>query len=164
MVIAGIDPGKRGAIVILDTKTTKASHVKLTYSKEGILTNDLNTELSRVDQVYIEKIKGRGGWGANSVFQMGFYFGQVVIELEKTSIPYEFVLPEVWTRRLHADVDVKGGPKVKSLAAYLHHFPHDPIGKTKGKDGYHDGLIDALLIASYSLLREDKRLRKWHFK
>jgi len=164
MIVAGIDPGKRGAVVVVDSQTSRAWYEKLAYDDAGLLTTRFGQKFRGVDKVLIENIHGRGGWGATQNFNMGYYFGQVMHELIKSQRPFELITPNTWTSLLHREIDLKGAaPKAKSLAAYHMYFPHDPIGKTKGKDGYHDGLIDALLIAAYELIKENEVIPRWIF-
>ena len=171
MRIAAIDPGKRGAFVVVNTETTAAYAEKLTYDDDGLMTTRIGKRFRMVDYILCEKIRGRGGWGANSTFAMGYYFGQVVHEIVHSQRPFEFVLPEAWTGIIHRDVDlIKGdnGAKAKSLRAYHMYFPHDPVGQSKGKTGmakggYHDGIIDALLIATHVLLKDNEEIPEWTF-
>lgn len=163
MIIAAIDPGKRGAIVVVDTQSSKAWYEKLSFNENGLLVTRLNTKFVQVRKVILEKIRGRGGWGASQTFNMGFYFGQVLHEIVNTGIDYELITPDAWTASIHRDVDIKGNAKEKSLAAYHMFFPHDPVGKSVGKKGYHDGILDALLIATYYLIRDNEPVPRWEF-
>lgn len=165
MLIGGIDPGKRGAVVIVDSESTKGWFTKLEYDDEGILTTPLKTFCKDVHSLTIEWIHGRGGWGAKQNFMMGFYFGQLLHVIKATKKPYELIIPKDWTKVMHADIaDIdKKLAKEKSVLAYQKLFPHDPIGFSRGKKAYHDGVIDAFLIAAFAILRQNGKLRKWRF-
>jgi len=165
MLIGGIDPGKRGAIVIVDTESTKGWFTKLEYDDEGILTTPLKTLCKDVQSFTIECIHGRGGWGAKQNFMMGFYYGQLLNAVKATKKPYQMIIPRDWTAIMHADIEVpkKTTAKEKSVLAYLKYFPHDPIGYSRGKKTYHDGVIDAFLIVAATVIRQNRKLRKWHF-
>ena len=168
MVIAGIDTGKRGAIVVVDTESTWAWSEKLAYDKNKLIKNRIGNRFASVDRIVIERIKGRGGWSAKTIFGMGFYYGQIMREIAGTGRPFGFVQPEVWTRLIHRDVLIKGTAKQKTLAAYHMFFPHDPIGITKAAgarpEGYHDGLIDALMIACYHIINDNGTIQAWTFQ
>ena len=158
MKVCAIDPGKRGAIVILDYDSENAYFERLKYNKDGILITDFSKFKGKIDRIIVEKIHGRGGWHASAVFKMGYYFGQLVHSLK--DYPVEFVPPKVWTSEVHKKVvKVKGrnGAKEKSLRAYNLYFPHNPIKK------YHDGVIDALLICVHEKIKNKEKLRKWEF-
>lgn len=167
MIVAGIDTGKRGAIVVIDTESTWAWAEKLKYNKKKLLLNRIGDRFNNVDLVIIEKIKGRGGWTAATSFGMGFYFGQIMHEVVKTGRQFEYVLPEAWTGIMHRNVTGKDAKK-KTLAAYHAMFPHDPVGITRGsgarEDGYHDGLIDALMIAAHFVVERNGIIRPWTFE
>jgi hypothetical protein len=168
--LAAIDPGKRGAVVIVNTNSTKATKYLLKYNAEGLLEIDLLDLLKNCDQIIIEKIKGRGGWHANAVFKMGFYYGQVMHHLMPLSDKIESVLPEVWTGIIHRNVEKITGDnsaKAKTLRAYFDYFPHNPlqikIEPDKNRVNYHDGLVDALMIAAHVLIENNEALPAWQF-
>lgn len=166
MIVAGIDTGGSGAAVALDTNSNRAWRQKLAYSKDQkVLLFDL-FEYIPPDVVVIEKIHGRGGWHANTNFQMGNFFGQMLQILHRENFTYEIVYPEIWTKSFHPKHPVKG-TKAKSLAAYLDFYPHDPIGPNRGRGGekgWHDGTVDALLIATHYCMLEGINIRKWKFQ
>lgn len=168
MIIAAIDTGKRGAVVVVNTQTNKAWKEKLTYDSNGLIINRFAEKLKFVDKIIIEKVNGRGGWGANTTFTMGSFFGQLMHEIIYLGKPWEWVLPHCWTAIVHRDVELikgKNGAKAKTLRAYKMYFPHDPIGTTgiAGTKGHHDGVVDALMIATYELLKDNEPIPEWEF-
>jgi hypothetical protein len=164
MIVAGIDPGKRGAIVAIDSKSDKAWYRKLTYNSMGILTNDLRL-FDSVEIFIIEHVRGRGGWGASQVFAMGSYFGQILKTIHDSGKPYVLVEPRIWTALMYRDIDAKSYKgKERNKAAYIDFCPHDPIGLSKCGKGHHDGVIDAMLIAMYHLAQSESKIRKWKFQ
>jgi hypothetical protein len=167
MIIAGVDPGKTGAIVVIDTESSTAWFERLKYGDNGALLTRFGKEYNRVDKYNLELIRGRGGWGATQIFGMGRNFGQVLAAVVDTGKPYDLIRAEEWTGMVHRNVIIKGKAKEKTLSAYYSLFPHDPFNVTSSievKGGYSDGLVDALFLAAYDVIKEGGEIKKWQFK
>lgn len=167
MYVVGIDPGKNGAIVGLDIHSSYGFCQRLEYDENGTLLTRLPKV--KIKKIYIEDIYGRGGWGAKSVFAMGFYYGQLVYYLRGLDIPLEFVRARDWQGWAHSQIELTKGrnsPKTKSLLAYKKLFPNDPVKSLlrEGKKLYHDGVIDGTMIAGYGVMKEKGIFNTWEFR
>lgn len=167
MQVAGIDPGKKGAILVVSTVSEKAYGYKLRYDKAGHLdTASLRTFLKGTSPsiLILEKVQGRGGSGATQTFNFGFACGELNATLrswQETASMY-YVQPQIWQKILHQGVDTKLDAKSRSFVAYRRLFPQGPIAAGPKGGKADDNLIDALLLASYGVLTFARsHLRPW---
>lgn len=159
-VYAGIDPGKRGAIVQIEIEPGYQSinYNKMPFKDSGRIDNGLfwsifrGTALKRM-KICIEKAQPMPKQGVKSMFNYGFHYGQLITMLEISGWGYEEVPPQTWHRSMTKGY--KGTSKEKALQAARELFPDEAF--LQGKKP-HDGLVDALLIAEYG--RRKKRTNK----
>jgi len=160
MIICGADPGRKGALVALDTDSSYCNHYKLTYDKAKELEIDpLEWWLACVkpDLILMEKVHGRGGWGANQIFSFGCAFGELRTVLKSTGISRRMVSPQSWQALVWAGVVASGNPKEKTQAAIQTMYPG--VGKL------HEGVMDAFAMAWYGVHKYGKSSRlHWNFK
>jgi len=146
MKIIGIDPGAKGCIVELDSKSQTARYLNIPYRFDGIIAFDIiNAQfdyLRHVDHILLEKVGGRCGWGASQTFKFGVNYGQVLGYLWDR--PHSLVAPKTWQGLAHAGTTM-GSPKDRSRMAFV---KLNPAPKVRAKD---DGLIDAFHIARWGL-------------
>ena len=88
--VAGIDPGKKGAWVIMDEDGEIISF--------GDYANRDKADVASVDLGMIEKVSSRPGQGVVSVFTFGVSYGIWQGHLEAYGTPFEFVLPNKWQK------------------------------------------------------------------
>lgn len=143
MRIIGIDPGKKGAIVILD-----GSNVILHQMPEdaNTIVNILSDYVSD-SHVFLEKSQAMPGQGVSSMFNYGTGFGTLLGILAALKIPHTLVHPKTWCKVMHAGT-ADAEAKVRSLEAARRLFPSVQFVRprcTKPDEGY----IDAILIAEY---------------
>ncbi len=164
MIIAGVDPGRDGYIVVLDALSSRAWSQKLTYCSNKILQFEKLMNLPKIDLCYIEKVQGRGGWAAAANFGLGSYYGQIVLALKLYGVDYELIRPTEWTKQIHGEY--KGSAKQKTLKTYLEMFPHMPIEPrfTEGKANFNHNLIDSFMIAVNGVLKNSFYIQKWNFE
>lgn len=113
--------------------------------------------LNRPDLLIMEKVGGRGGWGAVQTFNFGSTFGQLLAVLKISMIPRRMVTPKTWQGFAHSGVGSSGTAKERSLAAIFQFFPSCPK--------LHEGVADALLIAWFGISKYAKSSRiNWNFK
>lgn len=166
MIVVGIDPGKKGALVALDSKTDRAWAHLLKYDKLGV--TDWRPIASGLgnhhDTLFIvERVIGRGGWSARANFSFGLTYGQVMLSLRHhhSESPSRIIGPLTWQQTMHRglpDVDTKS----RSLLAFEQLFPYGPL--PRGQTGkMNENLIDAWLIAAYGVLSftKERELRRW---
>jgi len=159
MKAIGIDSGKKGCIVTLDSETHVATWLDLPWRDDGVLhLGILNAKLKPYwsGMIYLEKIHGRSGWGATSVFNFGVNYGQLLCWLYDK--PHTLISPKKWQYLAH--IGASGNtPKDKSYQTFTRLNPSTHIPKKK------DGLIDAFHIARFGLLFSGETFRDdWAFK
>ena len=161
MIISGADPGRKGAIVALDTESTYCNHYKLSFDKAGELDIDALgwwLACTRPDMVLLEKVGGRKGWGAVQTFNFGSAYGQLLAALKSFRIPRRMVPPQTWQRVAHEGVSGGLTPKERTMAAISQSFPGCPKIR-------HDGVADAFLLAWFGVHKYGKSPRLiWDFK
>jgi len=156
---AGIDPGKTGAVALVDEQgrcvglhdcpTIKAGK-KQEFDPAGMAELLAGRYLARIvlekSQAMPAKLHGRRQ-GVSSTFQTGYGFGLWVGILAELRAPYDVTHPRTWQARMLRDVpstDTKG----RSLLRARQLWP-DQIGRL-GKTKH--GRSDALLMAEFARL------------
>lgn len=158
MKIIGIDPGFKGCLVELDTDLHRARCLDMPFRADriidyNILKNAFN--YSTVNMTFLEKVSGRGGWGANQTFTMGSNYGQILAFLYNK--PYTLVVPQKWQQIAHSCTQSEE-PKDKSFESFQRLNPKANISRKK------DGLIDAFHIARYGLFTYQIEFKdNWEF-
>lgn len=147
MKVVGVDPGSQGCICLLDTDEKLAKYLYIPYRADKIVDGraiDLAFEgFCGVDRFYLEKVMGRGTFGATSTFQFGINTGMILMYF--SYYPIHLVVPTSWQRSIHRGVTAPTA-KEKTRAAFERLNPsHGPLTKSD------DGLMDAFFIARYGL-------------
>lgn len=176
MRFAGIDPGKKGGLALIDDharvlellptpmRPMRGSDTREDYDVASI------AELFRgwsnptlADRglfVVIERLhplpavfarKGgsqRAGGGVIANYNRGVAQGWGWL-LAAFRIPHVFVLPRVWQRTLMAGWDEKADPKDRSIAFARRLWPDVSLRRTPRARTDDDGLAEALLLAEY---------------
>jgi hypothetical protein len=167
MKIVGIDPGKSGYAVGLGKNSNQAWKIALKYDGTGLLKHDQFKkflEFVKPDLVLLEKIQGRGGWGATQTFSMGQSYGQIHMLVACSPYPYRLVPPQTWQKVVCEGVAEKLPPKSRADAAYRQLFKHDPIPNKRGSTDKNDNLLDAWLLAFYGIMKYARgHVRPWEF-
>lgn len=147
----GIDPGKKGALVIMDSMRKILDMVPMPMHKT---TYDLVTLRSylienKIRYVFVEKVHAIKGASSKSTFEFGFGAGILHGMLSGLQIPHFYVRPKEWQKYAHRGVD-GSDPKEKSLQSAQMRWP--------GTNWYwnrqskpHDGFVDAALICEYGI-------------
>lgn len=122
MIIAGVDPGKEGAIALLDTrlgtlriidmpkkivKTSKGKKERIDGDMLGFLMHG-----ERIDVACIEHVSARRGQGVSSMFSFGEAFGIAQQQFAAHLVPSTLIRPQEWQRLCR----VAGGEHVKDNA------------------------------------------------
>lgn len=147
MLIAGVDPGKRGAVAIVD------EHGYFVTGEVLELIPRLDTWL-QVHRglgglhVFIEKAQAFRGQGISSAFNYAREYGFLLGLLTAGGFPVTQVPPATWTKVMHAGTATAATAKERSAQAAQRLFPEANffVGKSKKP---HDGLVDAALIGAY---------------
>lgn len=158
MKVFGIDPGFTGALVRTNGVELQAWPMPIWGEGRekrihfGKLIDIFDAHWQG-EHIYLERPVSFG-MSTNSAYSYGRGFEAIVIALELSEIPFTLIEPSKWTKEMHEGISVDLKPKVKSLIAAQRLFPQlVKMLPTKPKGGFHDGFIDALLIAGYGLRR-----------
>lgn len=151
MVVA-IDPGKSGAIVLVNGNKLKTFTMPLGPDKSLDFEELVRILLSLPDcKVYVEKAKALA-MGSKHAFNYGMDFKAILIALEILERPYQLIEPSQWSKQMHQGINSDLKPKAKSLIAIKRLFPKlvSQIPTTPRAKKLHDGVVDAVLIAGYA--------------
>lgn len=148
MLIAGIDPGKSGAIVLIeDGKVKDKALLANIVPRKWLL--DRGTKL-----VYLEQAQSFPKQGIASAFNYGRDFGYLLGTLAGSNMTVHLIRPSVWARRIHTMSPKIDEPKARSLWCARHLWPDQDWLATDKSTKPHDGLVDAALIAYFGHLNE----------
>ena len=151
MIVAGIDPGKSGALAITypdgSVQAFDVPRVKL-KGKDVPAWHDWQGSWSAafdfagVDLVVIEDVSARPGQGVTSMFTFGRSLGFAHALAVASGAAVQFVTPAVWKGKLGLLNSSKGASREKATALY----PRSAglLGRVKD-----DGRAEAILIAHY---------------
>lgn len=143
-MIVGVDPGKSGALVLLDTPIMvdyldMPFHDKLV---DGQTIFDMLTfwrNIYGVKEACVEQVSSRPQQGVVSTFNFGVSYGIVLGALQAASFEITFVRPQVWKKALNLSSD-----KDDSRNLALSMWPDNADDFARKKD---DGRAEAALIA-----------------
>lgn len=144
-VSIGIDPGKTGAIAVMDDdgilcleqfNVDKYVDV-LSYVGKSTSTKDI--------KVCLEKVGAMPGQGVVSMFNFGHNLGVIEGILSALRIPYQLVPPQTWKKEFSLT-----GDKAKSIEVCKKLFPWVDLRATERSRKPSDGLAEALLMAEYA--------------
>lgn len=151
MIVAGIDPGKTGALSILypdgvallfDVPTIELrGKEKPAWSEWGEKWS-MALEFNTPDLIVIEDIAARTGQGVTSMFTFGRTLGFAHAIAGRIKVPVHFVTPSVWKGKLGLLNSSKGASREKARTL----FPKIAHKLNRVKD---DGRAEATLLAYY---------------
>lgn len=144
----GIDPGKEGAIALLNNDPNTCLFWLLRDVAE-LRTTPFEDIIKAygVQHAYIEKAQAMPHQGVVSMFTYGTGYGRILGWCEMLALPYTLVPPKTWTKEIHQGCTGTDA-KAKSAQAVKRLFPTENL-RIDGSVKLHPGLIDALLIAEY---------------
>ncbi len=145
-LILGIDPGKTGAIAVLDTDGRLLDVVDMpdvTGAALGAEVRMLLDDLAphTVEVAWVERVGGRPGEGASRAFAFGAGWGGLLGALGALSVRVELVAPSAWKARMRLTKD-----KAACRQRAMERWPADAERFRRIKD---DGRAEAALIALY---------------
>ena len=160
MRIIGVDPGRLGHAIGIDTDTAQAWSLKLPFDAQGSIDLAFARWLMALckghnSMVVLEKLNATKNdkFGNHTMFKMGFAYGQLDAVIRATMLPSRIVTPGQWQKLIHEGLDAKMSAKDKSMLAYNRMFPHDPIPKKPRQKKIDDNAVDALWIAQYAAIK-----------
>lgn len=151
-IIAGIDPGKSGAIVILKDGLIYQKHLLSQVIPK------IHLQTFGVKIVWVEKAQVMGKESARAMFNYGRDYGYMLGTLNGCGFDINFVPPAVWTNLLHKKSPTTfDNPKTTSLYVARQIWPAEDWRASDRCRVPHDGIVDAALIAYYGYLSENHK-------
>ena len=153
--ILAIDPGQKGAFVLLDGKKFLSWVMPLGEDKrvdfEKVL--EIFSEAGDDVHVFLERAYG-GQMGATAAFNYGRDFAALELAIKLCELPVTYIEATKWTKKIHEGISSDLKPKAKSIIAVKRLLPHlvKEIPVTPKSKAMHEGILDALLIAHYGVL------------
>lgn len=143
MKVAGIDPGAKGALVLVDdSKLLKV----LDFDEVGIRGYSLILKHHRPDLVVIEQVHSMPGQGVKSMFTFGQRFGEIVGMVNALDLNHIFLSPQIWRKKL----DIQAKATKHDIANFISSkFPSLVLKTERGR--LIDGRSDAACLALYGL-------------
>jgi len=146
--IIGIDPGKKGSLVEIDTVEKCVRWMKLPYREDGVLdsiTVKSAFSFGNAHRIAIEEVGYIKGANGAATFSFGKNYGMVLSMLEY--YPYELIRPQAWHKRINGSKapDETRDTKKRSQASFMRMNPD--FGKIVKE--HHEGMIDAFFIAYF---------------
>ena len=144
MFFIGIDPGKSGAVAIINKKSECVHLFDCPVNGKDIDIQNIVQELEGFKEnvfCVIEKSQAMPGQGVTSMFNYGVGYGIYKGVLTTLRIPFEEIQPKKWKSDFSLDSD-----KNKSIVKAKQLFPSEAGKILKSKDGR----AEALLIAEYA--------------
>lgn len=142
MIYIGIDPGKNGAMAIID-----GDAIRLVPFSDGEYIRQLFILHHNREEAFcaLERVGAMPGQGVTSMFNFGRNYGFIQGLLSAHCIPYELVTPQKWKKALGVT-----GDKNSSIAVCKRLFPGVSLKRTERCAKEHDGMAEALLLAEYA--------------
>lgn len=148
MLFMGLDPGKSGAVAIVDVSGGDCKTMKFDNTPRDVA-DFIAEHAMQVKLAVLEKVGAmpphlkNARQGVSSTFKFGASFGICIGMLAALEIPYEEITPAMWQRSMRC---LTKGDKNVSKAAAQRLFPRLKITHATA---------DALLLAEYAR-------RLWH--
>ena len=138
MIFGGIDPGKKGALVLL----TIPEPTVVKFDKKSYI-NCLKACSTADIIIGLELVHSMPKQGVKSMFSFGENFGWIQGVLDVLELKYEFIRSQEWKKHFGLIGSDKKQSCIKALEL-------EPTLQCKGKrGGLQDGICDAYLIAKY---------------
>ena len=151
----GIDPGAKGALVLLEGHQIVWSAVFPTIENrldpQGLFKLLIEAKTRGPFMTNLELVAAMPGNGGTSMFTFGKGFGYLEMTLIALALPYQLVTSAKWQKVAHQGIgrDTYPDPKSRSLIAARRLWPEFSFLATDRSKKEHDGLIDAALIAYF---------------
>lgn len=178
-VFIGIDPGKDGAIAVLNDVgevilVSKSPQIGSEFDSHGmshLIEQFYLNEKYNLVHVVLEDIHATHIGGNTSSFTMGEGKGLWRGILSALSAPFSLIQPKEWQKRIWVNtlkqykLSESGKTQVvdtkkTSLLVCKHLFPKQNLLASSRSKNTHDGIVDALLIAYYCYLLNKGKLEE----
>ncbi len=151
LMIVGIDPGIKGAMVTLSPKGKIVDCLVMPNRLEKVVIylEKMREKHPKITAI-LEKSSSRPNQSCVAMFNYGCHYGGLLGVLITLRIPHILVSPRTWTAALHKGLPRHlSSPKQKSLMIAKTLYPQEDFLATKRCKVPHTGIVDALLIAEY---------------
>lgn len=142
----GIDPGKSGAMAIIDS-------FDIIDIIPFDIDNYIHALIKYIDDasysIYIEQVHAMPGQGVTSMFNFGKNYGMILGVLHGLNLRYTEVTPQKWKRKMCVTKDKKS-----SIIKAMELYPNANLYRTNRCKVQDNNLAEALLIAHYNMLCE----------
>ena len=150
-VIVGVDPGLKGAIILMDTKSGALLSAYPLPEDVLALYKLLFVTKQKYPSLIVACEKAQTIPGRQSVkgaFTSGRNFGALQACIKLLYVPSQFIPPVTWQAELHKGAD-GNGPKEKSLNVAKNLWPCETFTFHEKQKKPQDGIVDAMLIAEF---------------
>lgn len=141
IVYIGIDPGKEGAMAIINKKTVIIIPFNEEEYKKALQRYSKNNKCVCI----VENVHSMPGQGVKSTFNFGKNFGYILGLLDSLDIPYKLVAPLKWKNFYK----LTGKPKQASIDLVHKKFKNINLKRTPRKINDDDNIAEAILLAEY---------------
>jgi crossover junction endodeoxyribonuclease RuvC len=159
MIYIGIDPGKTGGIAIISECGVDAITPMIIAGKDIDLAATAEWIDYHVDEdhaiCYIEKVSAMPKQGVTSMFNFGFSTGAMHGIVATLGMPRYMVTAHQWKIKVLAGLDWKGN-KGAAIDFCRRAYPDISLLATEKSRKPHSGMADALCIARYGLITEER--------
>lgn len=151
----GIDPGQKGALVWLKGDAVDFEFLEMPLNAEGDVSFEgILKALKNIPDsipVYLERAVPFA-MGTKHAFNYGRGFAAIECALFIAKRAVTYIEPGKWAKVMHQGIDSNLKPKVKSIIALERLYPKlaPLVPKSPKSKKYHDGVMEALLIAGYA--------------
>lgn len=152
--VIGIDPGSKGAIVLLSPSTHEVRFLDLGADHPApVIKEFLDSSVKEFDclSIAIENVKSLPMASKGTTFSFGYNLGYIQSQLDLLGLTIHRVNPKKW--QAYIGIKPKSATIKKDVAAEAikrYPFARELLYGSRG--GLIDGRSDALMIAHYSIL------------
>ena len=151
----GIDPGKSGAIAIINEGNIEAvENFDLDLYRKLLIEKIVHLDRNQY-KVFIEDVHAMPGQGVTSMFHFGENFGQICGLLTGLGIQYEKVIPSKWKKVLGVTSD-----KQTSIDKANELYFEPPLFRTIRSRVPDNNRAESILIAEYAKIQFDIEQRR----
>ena len=145
MMYMGIDPGKAGALALINDKRQIICLEGFNRDEYMACMRDAAGLEDMIAACCLEQVGAMPGNGGKSMFSFGENFGWIQGVLDSFNVRYQLIPPKRWKHEFGLDSD-----KNKSIEVCKHLFPEVSLKRSPGSRKDDDGLAEALLMAEYA--------------
>lgn len=143
----GIDPGKKGAMAIIESTPDGIGEVKIIPFEPSDYISALKSYSGAV--ACIEQVHSLPREGVKSVFSFGQTYGWLLGVMDALGVSYQVVPPNKWKR----EYSLLRTEKKQSIEVCKRLFPSVSLKRTERCKTDDDNMADALLLCEYARRR-----------